>query len=371
MRHLFRKIVFGVLALLLVGVGAPLTASAQIYTFNSNKIMDDSVFDNYDSMSASQIDAFLNSFPDSCISSNSGFTASAPAGYNPTNNFIYGSPVTAGHVIYDAAQAYQINPQVLLTMLELQQGLVDGISNSCGNNNVYAAAMGYDCLGSAHSYSGLDLYQRNGVPVTSVSNTCVMNPADAGFSQQVIHAAWLLKFSEQRSEGNINWAIIQGNWDNSDDLQTCYGGLMTEGSWQRCPSGPTVYYDGYASIDGTMVHIDNGATAALYYYTPHMDGNVRFFNAFTGWFGSMLSLPTINDLQSLVKGDLANDDAANGLINQLAEAGQAHQKGNDNQAQKLVEITIKKMNQLGEQGKLAPADANAYQSAAETLIASW
>ena len=34
--------------------------------------------------------------------------------------------------------------------------------------------------------------------------------------------------------------------------------------------------------------MDNGATAALNWYTPHFHGNQNFFNLFSGWFGSPL-----------------------------------------------------------------------------------
>jgi Ig-like domain from next to BRCA1 gene len=109
----------------------------------------------------------------------------------------------------------------------------------------------------------------------------------------VIRAAWLLRFGEQRSKGNINWNVQLTNspepgdsWDNSDDPQTCYAGPMTQGTWQVCPSGGSVYYDGYYTIDGTAVHMDTGSTAALYWYTPHFAGNQNFFTIYTNWFGS-------------------------------------------------------------------------------------
>lgn len=266
------------------------TGLASAAGFNQNRIIDDGVFDNTNSMNASQIDSFLNSFPNSCLSTNSGFKAIDPVGYNPTSGYQYGGFVTAGQVIYDASQAYGINPQVLLTTLQKEQSLVVGGAGYCnnGDQHKYAAAVGYGCpdSGTTYSYTGLNLYQRNGVTVTSTGTTCVNSASKAGFTQQVIRAAWLLKFGEQRSKGNINWAVIKGNWDNSDDPQTCYGGPMTQGTFQRCPSGATTYYDGYTTIDGVAVHMDSGATAALYWYTPHFSGNQHFYDIFTGWFGS-------------------------------------------------------------------------------------
>ncbi len=257
-------------------------------SFSQNNVIDDGIFDNSQAMSADQIDNWLNTNfgSQSCISTSHGFSAPDPVGYNPSSGFIYGGNVSAGHVIADAASAYNLNPQVLLTTLQKEESLVGG-GGSCGTL-AYTAAMGFGCpdSGTTHSYSGVDLYAINGVNVTSVSGTCVNSASKAGFSQQVIYASWLLKFGEQRSEGNINWAIIKGNWNNSDDPQTCYGGPMTQGYRQVCPSGATTFYDGYDTIDSTAVHMDNGATATLYWYTPHLSGGRTFFNLFTGWFGS-------------------------------------------------------------------------------------
>src|SRR5882762_10473587 len=136
-------------------------------SFNQNNIIDNATFDNASSMTASQIDYFLNTLPTSCISPNSGFKSIDPTGYNPSTGYQYGGFVTAGQVIYDAAQAYNINPQVILTTLQKEQSLVAGAPNYCndGNNHKYAAAAGYGCpdSGTTYSYTGLSLYQRNGV----------------------------------------------------------------------------------------------------------------------------------------------------------------------------------------------------------------
>jgi hypothetical protein len=276
---------------IVLSVGSLLPAGvASAAGFNQNRIIDDGVFDNTNTMNAAQIDSFLNSFADSCISPNSGFKAIDPTGYNPTDGYLYGGFVTAGQVIYDAGQAYGLNPQVLLTTLQKEQSLVVGGAGYCnnGDQHKYAAAVGYGCpdSGTTYSYTGLNLYQRNGVTITDTGTTCVNSAAKAGFSQQIIRAAWLLKFGEQRSKGSISWAVIKGNWNNSDDPQTCYGGPMTQGTFQRCPSGATTYYDGYTTIDSTAVHMDTGGTAALYWYTPHFSGNQHFYDIFTGWFGS-------------------------------------------------------------------------------------
>jgi hypothetical protein len=260
--------------------------------FNPNLLIDDSVFNDTTSMNAAQIDAWLNSnFPNSCISTNHGFSAADPTGYNPSQGFIYGGPVSAGHVIYDAAQAYGLNPEVLLTTLQKEESLVVGDAG-CSPLR-YSASVGYGCPdgGTTYDYNNLNpaMYYINGTPVTSISGTCVNDASRVGFSQQIIRAAWLLKFGQQRSLGNTGWAVIKGSWDNSDDPPTCYGGPMTEGNLKRCQDSTPTFFDGYTTIDGSATHMDTGATAALYWYTPHFSGNQSFVNIFAGWFGSTIS----------------------------------------------------------------------------------
>ncbi|OVE78948.1 hypothetical protein BVY00_01450, partial [bacterium G20] len=259
--------------------------------FNSNNLMADTIFEDSSTMSAVDINNFLNNFSGSCISPNSGFDARVPNGYSPSSGFTFGDFGSAGQVIATAAQAYGINPRVLLTTLQKEQSIVTGGSLSCndGSENKYAAAMGYGCpdSGTSHSWTGVSLYRRNGVERTVAASTCVSTSAAAGFSQQVIRGAWLLKFGEQRSKGNTSWAVVSGNWNNSDDPGTCYGGPMTQGYRKRCSTDQTAaFYDGYSTIDGTSTHMDSGATAALYWYTPHFSGNQNFYNLYFGWWGS-------------------------------------------------------------------------------------
>ncbi len=289
--------------------GLWLGSSTSQAAFNANILIDDHVFDNSSSMGVGAIDNFLNGFPSSCISPNSGFEAKLPTGYSPSGGFTFGDFVSAGQVIAQSAQVYGINPQVLLTTLQKEQSIVMGAANFCnnGDENKYAAAMGYGCpdSGSVYNWSGVSLYRRSGVEHTSTGSTCVNTAAKAGFSQQVIRAAWLLKFGEQRSEGNTGWAVVNGNWNNSDDPGTCYGGPMTQGNRKRCSTdSQATFYDGYITIDGTSVHTDTGSTAALYWYTPHLHGNQNFVSIFEGWFGSTRGGYCITSL-SAVQTDVA------------------------------------------------------------------
>lgn len=272
------------------------TAVALLFTgqgsaaFNANNIMDDSVFNNSSSMNAAQIDTFLNSFPSSCISNSNGFSAPNVTGYNPSQGFLYGSNVSAGTIINNAAQAYDLNPQVILATLQKEQSLVSGaagchydtppVQNPCPNppygthptcvvacqypGGCVYIAMGYDC-----------------------PQYCV--PGSTGFSKQIIKATWKLKFVQQRSLGNYNWNIQKPGWDNSDDPASNYNGYMTQGFFKRNPSSSPANYDGYRPVNsGSLtVHLDTGATASLYSYTPFTSGNQSFVNRFEGWFGSV------------------------------------------------------------------------------------
>jgi hypothetical protein len=290
------------LAITALFLGAALTLvnpSPAKAAFNQNNIMSDSVFNNSGSMNSGQIDAFLNSFPSSCISTNRGFVSSDVVGYNPTNGYLYGGGVSAGTVIANASQAYDLNPQVLLATLQKEQSLVSGTagchyetpptqnpcpdppygtSSSCVTACQHAGgcvyiAMGYDC------------------PYYCVPNS-------TGFSKQVIKAAWKLKFVQQRSLGNFNWNVQKPGWDNSDDPATSYDGYMTQGNLKRNSSSQTVYYDGFRPVNsGSLsVHLDSGATAALYSYTPFTNGNSSFVNIFEGWFGSTINNASQNIL---------------------------------------------------------------------------
>jgi hypothetical protein len=300
-------------ALSIVAFQPPSQANAAT---NNNNLIDDFTFNNTNTLTASQIDIWLNSnFPSSCISSNSGFSAPDPIGYSPNyphadGKYLYGSPVTAGKVIYDAAVAHGLNPQILITKLQNEEQLIDG-SAGCGSTWRYASAVGFACTDSDtfshnYSYTGADpfsdssalatpIYYRNGTAINSITGSCVNHNVYAGFSEQVFHAAWALSIWQHKSEGQTGWAAITGNWNHCDDINSCpanmnipagwacYGGLMTQGNLKRCPTdSTTTYYDGYATIDGQALHMDNGATAALYVYTPHIQSFDNIFNAYFG-----------------------------------------------------------------------------------------
>ncbi len=293
------KVISAVLAITLLAANYLLPVNSSAATFNPSYIISDGAFRDYNSMSAAQIDAFLNTFSSSCISTNKGFKAPSLTGYSPSTGFTYGASVSAGNIIYTAAQVYGLNPKVILATLQKEQSLVTGGGGICSDpftntaKKRYTAAMGYNCPDNItlHDYSGFELYRINSTVVSTVSSTCVNRAQTAGFSRQVIAATWKLKFNEERSKGNVAWDVQKSGWDNSDDPPTCYNGYMTPGNRARALNSGTgcdqVFpYDGRYTIDSTAVTMQSGATASLYYYTPHISGNTNFFNIFVGWFGN-------------------------------------------------------------------------------------
>lgn len=261
-----------ILTLLLVVVYSflsinPSRVDATLSGFSAGRIMDDAVMANKNSMSEAQIQAFLKS-KNSCNDSN----LSRLSGYNANEGWINGSNgkifyynlrngkfvcmadenfngESAARIIWQAAQDYSINPQVLVVLLQKEQGLV---TDTWPNKNYqYAAATGYDC-------------PDNG-------NGC--NNANAGFKTQVRKAA------------NLFRAVLDGGWSNY-------------------PVGVNyIQYSPIASCGGSNVNIQNRATSSLYRYTPYQPnpgalaagwgtatcgayGNRNFYNYFTDWFGS-------------------------------------------------------------------------------------
>jgi hypothetical protein len=230
-----------------------------------DNIIDDVVFDNEASMTESQIQDFINRFPSSCLlPQNQPGNLGSAMFKAPIDYWTYGaSDSSPAHIIAWAANYYHLNPQVILSTLEKEENLVSGIKG-CATYR-YNSAMGYDCPDNLimHDYADIGIYQ-----------TCVQRASNAGFVRQVSHATWQLRFDKERAYGNTSWG---------DDGNVTYSGRMTQGYRARLAGGVSTYYDGYTTIDGESVYITNGATAALYNYTPHFNS---FHNIFTGWFGS-------------------------------------------------------------------------------------
>jgi len=256
------------LAALLVAVGAFAAATGRARAagaaYDPNMVISNQTFDAVGTMSTSQIQSLLDRYPNSCLRD---FQAPVPQGYSS-----YGSNGSAAAVIRAAATLWAVNPQVLVVTLEKEQSLVTG-GGGCAPWR-YWSAMGYGCPDGGARYD---------YPSLGITGTCVSNINWAGFSAQVNRGAWQLQFNRQRAEGNLDW--------NGSSSVTNYG-FYTAG-WRQAKAGaPSIYYDGWATIDNTPVYMSNGATATLYTYTPHLSAQKTFATLFTNWFGSVGPPPT-------------------------------------------------------------------------------
>ena len=244
------RIIFLTGVLLAFSINPVTTISAE--AANNSRMISDQVFDSSATMSASDIQAFLNKFPNSCLKN---YTDEYPNDY-----FSYGSQVSAATIIRRASDLWGINPQVMLTKLEQEENLVTG--NSGCQLFRYVSAVGFNCPGPTRDavFRGTSLV------------TCVQKDENMGFSRQVTKGAWLLKWGKERANGNLSWLV-------PEDAAYYYGGPMTQGMRQRSSSSPSIYYDGYWN----SVYVETGATASLYNYTPFF--NQSFSSVFSSFFG--------------------------------------------------------------------------------------
>ena len=250
------------------------TNAADLSQFKAGNIMSDAVMRNYTSMTEAEIQSFLKKKNpcDKTVSSVKGMKAiSSGNEYGAKYNYQYSyngktyhyhvengkfvcladekfDNETVSHIIYQAAQDYKINPQVLIVLLEKEQGL---ITDKWPNTNYqYRSATGYGCPDNA-----------------------ACNSKYYGIKNQIRKAAELFD------------TVLSGGWTNY-------------------PLGKNkIRYSPNASCGSSDVVIENLATSALYRYTPYQPnkaalaaytgtatcgayGNRNFFIFFSDWFGS-------------------------------------------------------------------------------------
>ena len=254
-------------------------SAVDLSQFKAGNIMSDVVMRNYNSMSESDIQAFLKA-KGSCNVSLSEWRsklAGSPVGnysevYPPyTWHVVNGKFVcladeningeSAAHIIYQAAQDYHINPQVLIVLLQKEQGLItDGLPNSFQ----YRSATGYGC-----------------------PDTAKCSSTYYGFKNQVRNAASLFN------------TVLSGGWTNYPV------------GWNE------IRYSPNAACGSSRVYVENLATSALYRYTPYQPnagalaagtgtaacgayGNRNFYIYFSDWFGStQVAKSNVRDLLQL------------------------------------------------------------------------
>lgn len=251
------RVVALVVALIATSVVAVTPAhAANGSDFNPGYIMSDEVFYNSSTMSAAQVQQFLNSKVSrceagyTCLKDYTTPTASKSAVANRCSGYSASGSQSAATIIYNVAQSCGINPQVLLVLLQKEQGLVTNTAPSAGR---YRSATGYGC-----------------------PDTAACDSTYYGFFNQVYQAAYQFKVY-QTSPTYFNFRAGRNN---------------------------TIGWHPNASCGSSTVYIENQATAGLYNYTPYRPnaaalsnmyasgdscssyGNRNFFAYFTDWFGS-------------------------------------------------------------------------------------
>lgn len=260
--------------------------AAPITDFDAGNIISDAVFYNKNAMSAAEIQSFLDKLVPNCDT-----LGAQPSGYQNLTNAQYaqqimgwpGPPyvcvnkyhenpttgetsyengggaftggISAAQIIYNAAQQYNINPQVLLVMLK-KESAGPLTSDYWPLKSQYKYAMGYACPDSGVNYSA------------------ACDDSKAGFYKQMMLAAWQLNYYKEHPN-DYRYGLGLNNIQYSPD-PTC----------------------------GTkQVNIQNIATLSLYIYTPYTPndaalaaypgqapcgayGNRNFFQFFKEWFGT-------------------------------------------------------------------------------------
>ncbi|MHB1055408.1 MAG: Ig-like domain-containing domain, partial [Thermoleophilia bacterium] len=214
----------GLLLLLLLGALIVVRPAQAALAFNKDSIISDADFTDTGTMSEPQIQDFLAAHG----SYLAGYVEAGDPLIGPGDD-ISAHGWSAAHIIWQVANWYGINPQVILTTLQKEQSLV---TDPAPTQTALDAAMGYGCPDAGGC-----------------------SPADKGFALQVDHGTWQLWY-------NMHYANL------------------------RDPSvAPYLTGDTIAVDDPPVtVYLTNGATAALYRYTPHIWGNQNFFNIFQNWF---------------------------------------------------------------------------------------
>jgi uncharacterized protein with LGFP repeats len=239
--------------------------AADMSGFRAGAIISDAVFFDEGTMSAPQVQTFLAQRNPSC---RSGYTClkdyrqdTFSRGADPMCGPYQGARnESAADIIAKVGRACGINPQVLIVLLQKEQGLVLSTAPSA---RAYRSATGYGC-----------------------PDTAACDEQFYGFYNQVYKAAWAFqRYSNPAGTGpGTSWGTRYTRYAKGTTVQ--------------------VLYHPDASCGSSAVYISNQATSSLYYYTPYQPdraalassygsgggcssyGNRNFFAYFTDWFGS-------------------------------------------------------------------------------------
>lgn len=224
----------------------------QKYDFNPGRIISDQKFFDSSSMTATQVQAFLNErgaacTGDICLKS-AAFRTRAVKKDAQCNGYEGGGRQSAAQIIDQSARSCRISQRTLLVMLEKEQGLVRATHPTL---RAYEAAMGLSCPDHAKC-----------------------DTEYSGFFNQVYGAADRLRY-----------------YENHPDRYMYHSGKVN-----------TIAYSPDPACGTGRVFIENTATALLYIYTPYQPnkaaltgnfgdrcssyGNLNFARLWHAWFGS-------------------------------------------------------------------------------------
>jgi hypothetical protein len=134
-----------------VNVGPSPASAADLSQFRPGNIISDSVFFNSGTMTEAQIQSFLNSKVPKCSSGYSCLkdhsqATTTRAGDAMCTGYTGAANESAARIIYKVARSCGVNPQVILVMLQKEQGLV---LDSSPSSWAWTASMGYACPDTA------------------------------------------------------------------------------------------------------------------------------------------------------------------------------------------------------------------------------
>jgi uncharacterized protein with LGFP repeats len=249
-------------------------AASVLDDFDPANIIDDAVMFNGSTMTAAEIQTFLNAKQPSCASGATclkSVTVDMPAmTANPMCEAMPGkSKATAAQVIAAVGKACDVNPEVILVMLQKEQTLITGRQPYSGEtvSLIYRKATGLGC-----------------------PDTAACDPDKYGLFNQLYGVAyWLVRYTTPPGTTGSGW---------------------TNYNWFPVGRANGVLYNPNAACGAGTITIKNKATASLYYYTPYQPnaaalaagwglgdscsayGNRNFYLYFTTWFGSTHTVVT-------------------------------------------------------------------------------
>ncbi len=225
--------------------------------FDPGFIISDATFFDSSAMTKQQIQSFLEVKVPTCFAGSGPtclrhytMTTSTKAADSYCGVYSGATNETAAAIIQKVATACGINPQVLLVLLQKEQGL---ITSTAPTDYKYRSATGYGC-----------------------PDTAACDSAYYGFQNQVYNAA---RQFQRYTATSTSWSYQPGRTNQ-------------------------ILYHPNAACGKKSVYIQNQATANLYIYTPYTPnsaalanmggtgdscssyGNRNFFAYFTDWFGN-------------------------------------------------------------------------------------